>query len=218
MKVSRLAIVIPAYNEAATISTVVANALSLGDVIVVNDGSRDSTADRARAAGAKVVNLGGNTGYEGALNSGVQSAVDQDYDFVLTMDADGQHSIESAQVLLNVLGSADIGIGTRQKKQRAAEWIAGWIGGILWGVADPYSGLKIYRLKSCKAFMPFDSRCLVGGEMFVRAHRAGLKIVTVPIETEGRTDAPRFDSSWRANCRLSRATVLLAAITWGVLR
>jgi glycosyltransferase involved in cell wall biosynthesis len=218
MSVYRLAIVIPAFNEAATITTVVANALTLGDVIVVNDGSRDSTAERARAAGAQVVNLGGNTGYEGALTSGVQSAIDQEYDFVLTMDADGQHRVESARMLLNVLGSADIGIGTRRKKQRAAEWIAGWIGGFLWGVADPYSGLKLYRLKSCKALVPFDSRCLVGGEMFVRAHRVGLQIVTAPIETEDRTDAPRFDSNWRANYRLIRATVLLAAITWGVLR
>jgi len=218
MKQGPLAVVIPAYNEAATIAAVVAGARRLGDVIVVDDGSRDGTADLARGAGASVVSLGGNTGYEGALGAGVQHAIDQHYEFALTMDADGQHSVESAQALIASLGAADVAIGTRKKKQRAAEWVAGWIGALLWRIADPFSGLKLYRLPSCKALAPFDSYRLVGAEMFVRAHRAGLKLVAVPIHVDERADAPRFDTNWRANFRLARATLLLAAVDWGLLR
>jgi glycosyltransferase involved in cell wall biosynthesis len=218
MNQSRLAVVIPAYNEAATIGGVVACARCLGDVIVVDDGSRDDTAMLAREAGAKVLALRGNTGYEGALSAGVHCAIDSNYEFALTMDADGQHGIESAQALVSALGNADIAIGLRLHKQRVSEWLSGLIGALLWGVSDPFSGLKLYRLTSCAALRPFDSHRLVGAEMFVRAHRAGLALVAVPIVTSKRADAPRFDTNWRANVRLARAIVMLTAIHWGILR
>ena len=108
MKQAPLAVVIPAYNEAETIAAVVVGARQFGDVIVVDDGSRDGTADLARGAGAIVVSLGGNTGYEGALGAGVQHAIDERYEFALTMDADGQHSVESARALISSLGAADV--------------------------------------------------------------------------------------------------------------
>jgi glycosyltransferase involved in cell wall biosynthesis len=213
-----LAIVIPAYNEAATIAGVVARARCLGDVIVVDDGSRDDTSQLAREAGAHVLALSGNTGYEGALNAGVQFAVGRNYDFAMTMDADGQHDVASARALIQALGDADVAIGLRLHKQRVAEWVAGWIGTLLWGVSDPFSGLKLYRLESCRHLLPFDSRRLVGAEMFVRARRTGLRLAGVPIVTAQRTDAARFDTNWRANFRLARATALLIAIHWGVVR
>lgn len=218
MRQAPLAVVIPAYNEAATIAAVVADARLLGDVIVVNDGSSDGTAELAREACASVISLGGNTGYEGALGAGVQHAIDRNYEFALTMDADGQHSVECAQTVIDSLGAADIAIGVRRKKQRAAEWIAGWIGALLWRITDPFSGLKLYRLSSCKALGRFDTRRLVGAEMFVRAHHAGLKLASIPIHVKDRADTPRFDTRWRANFRLVRATALLIAIDWGLLR
>lgn len=210
-------VVIPAYNEAATITTAVSNAKCVGDVLVVDDGSSDNTAQIACAAGAKVISLPGNQGYEGALSRGMQIAIERDYAFTLTMDADGQHSLQSAQVLIAAVKEADIVIGVRQKKQRAAEWVAGWIGLTLWGVPDPFSGLKLYRIASCKRLGRFDSRLLVGAEMLVRAHRQGLTLATVPIKTSERLDAPRFGSTLRANFRIVRAIFLMIAISWGML-
>lgn len=218
MKPSGVGIVIPAYNEAATIAGVVARAGTIGDVIVVDDGSRDDTARLAGEAGARVVRLGGNSGYEAALGAGVQAAIDEGFALVMTMDADGQHDVASASALIEALGDADVAIGLRQRKQRAAEWVAGWVGRLLWGVADPFSGLKLYRASTCRRFMPFDSRRLVGGELFVRARRAGLAIVGVPIVIAPRADAPRFDTNWRANLRLARATALLVGIHLGIVR
>jgi glycosyltransferase involved in cell wall biosynthesis len=218
MRDHSLAIVIPAYNESATIAGVVAQANAVGDVIVVDDGSQDGTARLARDAGARVVRLGGNSGYEAALNAGVQYAIRNRYEFVMTMDADGQHAIESAEALIRAMGDADVVIGLRHTKQRVVEWCAGLVGKALWGVADPFSGLKLYRLRTCGRFEPFDTKRLVGGEMFVRARRAGLTVVGVPIVTANRADAPRFGTSWRANLRLARATVLLVGIYWGLLR
>jgi len=213
-----LAVVIPAFNEATTIIEVVSEARQLGVVIVIDDGSEDATAELARSAGAIVLKMTNNTGYESALEAGVRYAVDEQYDFLLTMDADGQHRIESAQNLLAALGTADVAIGTRQKKARTAEWVAGWIGAFLWGVSDPFSGLKLYRLSTCAALLPFDRFRLCGGELLVRAHRNGLKIITVPIKVKPRADIPRFGANWRANYRLARAGLLMIAIDWGLLR
>lgn len=211
-------IVIPAYNEASTITGVVTRARSLGAVIVVDDGSHDGTPRLARQAGADVISLGGNSGYEAALSAGIQSAIGHGYDFAITMDADGQHEVVSAQALIEALGDADIAVGLRRKKQRAMEWAAGWIGSVLWGIADPFSGLKMYRLATCGCLPPFDTRRLVGGEMLVRARSAGLRVVGVPIDTLERVDAPRFDTNWRANLRLARATLLLVGIHFGIVR
>jgi glycosyltransferase involved in cell wall biosynthesis len=213
-----LAVVIPAFNEAATIAAVVGNAARLGHVVVVNDGSRDDTEALARAAGAAVLTLPGNQGYEGALSAGMKHAIDKDFDFALTMDADGQHRLESAQALIAAIQDRDLAIGIRHKKQRVTELFAGWIGSLLWGIDDPFSGLKLYRLTTCKELGAFDSRRLVGAEMMVRAYRKGLKIVPIPIQTAERADSPRFGSLLRSNYRLARATVLLVGISWGLLR
>ena len=213
-----LAIVIPAFNEAATIAHVVTQARSLGNVIVVDDGSRDQTARLARDAGAHVVSLAGNSGYEQALSAGIKYAIDGGWAFAMTMDADGQHDVVSAEALITALGHADVAIGLRLRKQRIMEWTAGWLGSLLWNVPDPFSGLKLYRLETCGALLPFDSRRLIGGEMFVRALRSGLRVVGVPIVTAPRADSPRFDTNFRANIRLARATALLVAIYLGIVR
>jgi glycosyltransferase involved in cell wall biosynthesis len=212
------AVVIPAYNEAVTIGQVVKNATAIGAVVVVNDGSKDDTARIAAEAGATVISLAGNQGYEGALGSGIQYAIDQHYAFALTMDADGQHRLESAQLLLASMDGCDVVVGIRQTKQRVTEFIAGWVGAVLWKISDPFSGLKLYRLDRCKALGKFDSHRLVGAEMLVRAHRQGLVLKSLPIQTEQRADAPRFGSSLRANYKIARAIVLLVAIDWGLLK
>ena len=213
-----LAIVIPAYNEAATISGVVTEARSLGHVIVVDDGSRDDTLRLAREGGAQVVSLEGHCGYEAALSVGMNRAICDGYAFAMTMDADGQHSTASARAVITSMGDADVAVGIRRRKQRVMEWIAGVIGALLWNIPDPFSGLKLYRLESCAHLQPFDSLRLVGGEMFVRARREGLKVIGVPIATKQRLDAPRFDTNWRANLRLGRATILLVAIYLRIIR
>lgn len=214
----RLAIIIPAYNEAATISAVVSGARTLGDVIVVNDGSKDDTAALAVASGATVVNLAGNSGYEAALGAGFAQAMTRNYDLAMTMDADGQHRLSSAQQLLHALDSADVVVGTRRNMQRASEWLAGWVGTLMWQVPDPFSGLKLYRLATCSNLAPFDTYHLAGAEMMVRAHRANLKLICVCIHTDERADEPRFDSRFRANWRLLRATAALIGLSWGMLR
>lgn len=108
--------VIPAFNEERSISEVVQRAVASGfNVLVVDDGSTDSTACLARLAGALVVSLPFNLGVGVALRSGLQFAVRNGYQVVAQCDADGQHPPEEVRKLLEELenSNVDMVLGSR---------------------------------------------------------------------------------------------------------
>lgn len=108
---------IPAYNEEASIAGVVQATLGRVDqVVVVDDGSRDATSERAREAGALVLRQASNGGKGAALQAGSHYAIEHGYDVVVTLDADGQHDPESIPDLLEPLrlGAADMAVGSRK--------------------------------------------------------------------------------------------------------
>ena len=216
MKKNNLAILIPALNEENTIENVVINALKIGKPIVIDDGSTDSTSELAYKSGAYVLVNKFNNGYESALSYGMQESIKLGFDFVLTMDADGQHSIESAELLIkNMKKDFDIIIGVRNNKQRIIESFAGLIGKLLWNIDDPFSGLKLYRLSTCSKIGKFDTLNLIGSEMMMRGILLGLKIVTVDIEVLPRADKSRFGNLLKINIKLLRAIIILILIYYG---
>jgi glycosyltransferase involved in cell wall biosynthesis len=112
----RVVAVIPAYNEGPRVEHVVRGALEHLPVIVVDDGSRDDTADRARAAGATVIEQRPNQGKGAALRAGFHRALAQRVDAVLTLDADGQHDPTEIPAFLDGSRSSpapDLVIGRR---------------------------------------------------------------------------------------------------------
>ena len=112
---ARALVVVPAYNEDATVADVVKAVITAGyPVVVVDDGSSDWTGDRAAAAGATVLRLPVNVGVGGALRCGFRYAVDHGYDVVVQCDADGQHRPEEIPPLLEgIAAGAHLVIGSR---------------------------------------------------------------------------------------------------------
>lgn len=109
-------VVIPAYNEGHTIGGVVRDVLRLGfKCLVVSDGSTDQTSERAFDQGAVVVNLPINLGVGGALRCGFRFALEQGYQAVIQVDADGQHNVDDVQHLISAANNdpADMVIGSR---------------------------------------------------------------------------------------------------------
>lgn len=111
-------IFIPAWNEEETIASVVADVrekIAGADVLVVDDGSTDQTAERAAAAGARVASLPFNLGLGAALQTGYRYAYQEGYDYCAHLDGDGQHPPAEVRRLLDELikGRADIVIGSR---------------------------------------------------------------------------------------------------------
>jgi glycosyltransferase involved in cell wall biosynthesis len=114
----RKAAIVPAYNEAGSISSVIAEIRSADpelEIVVVDDGSNDGTAQLARAAGARVLQLPYNLGIGAAVQTGLRYACEEGYDVAVQIDGDGQHDArELAQLLEPVVsGRADIAVGTR---------------------------------------------------------------------------------------------------------
>jgi glycosyltransferase involved in cell wall biosynthesis len=117
-----VSIVIPAYNEAASIAGVVSTLRSAApwrEVIVVDDGSADETAAAAAGAGADVVRHPYNKGNGAAVKSGIRRATG---DYVLIIDADGQHPPEDALLIAARLGDFDLVVGARAAATQASPW------------------------------------------------------------------------------------------------
>ena len=115
----RYVAVVPAYNEAATIAQVVGEIRTAEpdfDVLVVDDGSTDATAQLARAAGARVLQLPFNLGIGGAVQAGFKYALDNVYDFMVQVDGDGQHDaaeIEKLRAVMDADPTIDVVVGSR---------------------------------------------------------------------------------------------------------
>ena len=113
---SEVLVVIPAFNESATIARVVSEVFESGfSCVVVDDGSNDSTALIAKQAGAVVLSLPFNAGVGGALRCGFRYAVENDYLAVIQCDADGQHHSHHFQDLVSCANTtnADFVLGSR---------------------------------------------------------------------------------------------------------
>ncbi len=112
----RVLCVIPAYNESGSVGDVVRGVRAyLDDVLVINDNSLDGTAQEAAEAGARVASLPVNLGYAAAIQTGYMVAVREGYDFVVQLDADGQHQPKDIPNILNPVlqGAYDVAVASR---------------------------------------------------------------------------------------------------------
>jgi glycosyltransferase involved in cell wall biosynthesis len=118
---SAVSIIVPAFNEAHAIAEVVRDLRASDawhEIIVVDDGSKDATAERAREAGAHVVRHPYNKGNGAAVKTGIRAATGE---YILIVDGDGQHKPADARRLVGQLGEYDLVIGARSSGTQATQ-------------------------------------------------------------------------------------------------
>jgi len=118
MRHSRVAVIVPAWNEEGAIGAVVRavrNAVPLAKVFVIDDHSSDETANIAERAGASVIRMPVHTGLGGCLRAGYRAALDSGCDYMVRVDGDGQHEAADIPLVLAALKNSgcDAIIGSR---------------------------------------------------------------------------------------------------------
>lgn len=216
-------IIIPAWNEEATVSNVISEVwqrMPEADVLVVNDGSTDSTSLVARKAGARVLDLPVNLGVGGAMRAGYRFAERRGYDFAVQLDADGQHDPGEVQSLLDVLVAeeADVVIGARfagvgnysvgwarKVTMRVLSWVLSDVAGTK--LTDTTSGFKAASRAAISRFAVDYPAEYLGDtiESLVIAARSGLKIRQVGVVMRPRAGGTPSHSPVRAAVFLVRA-------------
>ena len=158
-------VVIPAFNEEAAMARQLGEILAVMkqsgwtfEIIVVDDGSTDSTASLAEGCGVKVLRLGCNRGYGAALKAGIQAAA---HDRILIIDADGTYPALAIPRLLERASSADMVVGARvganlhiPMTRRPAKWLLGQYANLLARrrIPDLNSGLRLMQKSSLRTF------------------------------------------------------------------
>jgi glycosyltransferase involved in cell wall biosynthesis len=182
-------IVIPAYNEEQSVGVVLDVLKREGwrDIIVVDDGSRDRTAEIARERGAVVLSHPRNMGLGAALRTGLRAALERGADCAVTFDADGQHDPKAVRLMVDSLDGVDFVIGVRHftdipLNKRVGNFILNFITRLLGGVlTDSQSGMRALNRRALEAIQIRSNRYEVSSELVVRANRLGLRIKEVPV-------------------------------------
>jgi glycosyltransferase involved in cell wall biosynthesis len=185
---------IPAHDEAPRIGSVVKAAREQLPVIVVDDGSSDDTADRARDAGAELVEQRPNQGKGMALRTGFRRALDDGADAILTLDGDGQHDPAEIAAFLAAWDAEprpDLVIGRRDfRVMPPARRLANVLGGraFSWAVGRPIpdnqSGYRLVSRRLAEATLASDEPGFAFEvEQITTCIRMGGTIAWVPIRT-----------------------------------
>ncbi len=200
----KVAILIPALNEAATIACIVSGVGRYGTPIVVDDGSVDGTDARAEAAGATVVRHSATRGYDAALATGFAAAEEMGLDAVVTFDADGQFDPDVVAKVLEPLleGSVELVLGVRPRPARVAEWLFSRYARLQFGIPDILCGVKAFALSVYRARRQAAEQHSINTALALAAVRAGESFALVPVAVLPRVGRPRFGGAWRANWRI----------------
>jgi glycosyltransferase involved in cell wall biosynthesis len=235
----RTLVFIPAWNEADSVAAVIAGVrerLPDADVLVVDDGSVDETAARAREAGATVASLPFNQGLGAALQTGYLYALREGYDFCAHLDADGQHPpAEVARLLEEVREDrADLVIGSRYREESGGEDGGG--GGELGGedyrptlsrrigtsvfrffltlatrqrFTDTTSGMRAANRRVMRLFSENYSPDFAEIESLQLAVRQGLRVEEVPVRMLERAGGSSFLTPLRSAFFIFKGMIVL---------
>lgn len=226
----RTLLIMPAWNEEAAIGATIAEVhevLPWIDVLVVNDGSTDRTAEVARAAGAQVLTLPYNLGVGGAMRAGYTYAARFQYDQAIQLDADGQHDPKDVPLVLAGLEKTNISIGARfagtgdYEVRGPRKWAMLMLSGIVSKLAktkltDITSGFRAADRAAIQQYVKHYPVEYLGDtvDSLVMAIRSGLSVSQVPVEMRSRQAGTPSNNPIKAALYLVRTMFsLLVSLT-----
>ena len=223
---NKILVIIPAYNEEDTIGMVIEKtqqSIPLADILVVNDGSSDSTSAIAKQRGAMVLDLSYNLGIGAAMQTGYKFAHRMDYDIAVQCDADGQHHPAQIKKLINTLTNerVDMVLGSRYlRKKRFRSDVFRRLGILMFSkvlsviigqrLTDTTSGFRAVNKEVIKSFSTFYPSDYPEPEALVLLHREGFTIKEISVNMSSRKGGNSSITLW--NSIYYMAKVLLAIL------
>ncbi len=205
----KIVTVIPAYNEEKTILKVIQDVKKYTDIIVVDDNSVDQTLEIAKKEKILVLKNYKNLGYEKTLHNGLFKAIELNYDYAITFDADGQHLPSDLEKFKKLINSGyDLVLGNRSCIYRFSERIAKKLFFKKWKIKDPFCGLKSYDLKKIKKFNFFERYSSVGTDLSLSFIQKGYKFTNVDIESFERNGKSKFGNIILGNYKILKSVFL----------
>jgi glycosyltransferase involved in cell wall biosynthesis len=230
-------VVVPVHNEALSLGAVLGELRTHAPdcvVVVVNDGSTDTTSDVVRAAGVPVIDLCFNVGIGGAVQAGFKYALERGYQIVVQLDGDGQHAPEEIASLIEPVraGQCEMAIGSRftdgrgdydgSRLRRFGTHLLSRICGLVTGqrITDATSGFRAYgpaALRYLASYYPAD---YPEPEAIVLLSRRGLAIREVPVSMRPRQGGRSSISGTQTIYYMAKVTLslLLAVFKEGPAR
>jgi glycosyltransferase involved in cell wall biosynthesis len=205
--------IIPAYNSAPFISNVIRETSEhIGEIVVVDDGSVDGTADIALGAGADIVSHPFNKGKGAALKSGFAFAVERNFDAVITLDSDGQHDAKFIPEFIAAYKNtrADLIIGSRAQNKADMPWdrrLSNWLTSKTLSVLlrakieDSQCGYRLITADLLKAIQLKSERFQLETEIIIKAIKQGFKVGFVPITVVYGDVFPSYMNRFIDTCR-----------------
>jgi glycosyltransferase involved in cell wall biosynthesis len=218
-------VIIPAHDEAEDIAYVISEIQKYTNfpVVVIDDASNDDTIEVARKAGAVIVPLAVQLGAWGATQAGLRYALNKDYAYAITMDADGQHLAESLPDLLVPIinKQADVTIGActrRGSKARKIAWLLmKRVSGLR--LEDLTSGFRVYDRRAIRRLAAWQATLLEYQDVGVLAmlQASGIVIKEVEVKMKPRRHGKsRIFYSWRTVMYYMAYTLLLSVTKRGM--
>lgn len=222
---NRLLILIPAYNEQEAIGRIVTQVREVvpaADVLVVDDGSKDSTAQEAQAAGAFVIRHPFNLCVGGAVQTGLKFARQEGYNMVIRLDGDGQHDPYDIPRVHEALQArqADVVVCSRFLERKEATmripllrrlgiYLFAWTVTVLTGrratdTTSGFIGMNRSAIITLAAYMPQDYPEV---ESRIILYKAGLTTRELPVQMQDRLSGESSITSWRSIYYAFKVTV-----------
>jgi len=221
-------IIIPTYNNRATLAGVIEDALAFTSrIIVVNDGSTDGTAEvLERFTGIDIIHNKVNCGKGYSLRKAFRFATEKGYDYAITIDSDGQHLVRNLPVFLEksiqhpdalIIGSRNMNVDNVPLKSSVGKRFSNFWITVMTGLklSDTQSGFRLYPIRKLKGTRFISSRFEFEVEVIVKSVWKGLEVETVPVEVYYAPEGERI-SHYRPFVdfmRISLLNVLLVTLS-----
>lgn len=210
----KILIIVPAYNEADAVGKVIKKiqrCIPQADILVVNDGSSDSTSAVSRQEGAKVLDLPYNVGIGAAMQTGYKFAHRMGYDIAVQCDGDGQHHPSQIKTLVGAMSNGDVDVvlgsrylGSRKFKssvpRRLGMLVFSNVLSLIVGqkFTDTTSGFRAVNKEVIESFSICYPDDYPEPEALVLLHREGFTVKEVPVSMSSRKNGSSSITAWKS--------------------